>query len=137
MNKVILMGRLTRDPEVRTTQSQIPVASFTLAVDRRFKNAAGERQADFINCIAWRQTAEFVAKYFQKGSKMVVVGEIQTRKWDDQDGKTHYATEVIVSEVEFAESKQSSQGSAPSTPAPVADGFFPAPEDDTALPFDI
>lgn len=144
MNKAILMGRLTRDPEMRTTTSQVPVCSFTLAVDRRFKNASGERQADFIPIVAWRQQAEFCGKYFRKGSKMVVVGSIQTRSWDDTEGKKHSVTEVIADEVYFAESKRSDsnyEGPAASQPSagqpPASEGFFPGPDDDTALPFDI
>jgi single-strand DNA-binding protein len=144
MNKAILMGRLTRDPEMRTTSSQVPVCTFTLAVDRRFKNASGERQADFIPIVAWRQQAEFCAKYFRKGSRMIVVGSIQTRSWDDTEGKRHSVTEVIADEIHFADSKKSDNGfdaPAPSQPsgpmAPAGDGFFPGPDDDTALPFDI
>ena len=146
MNKAILMGRLTRDPEMRTTTSQVPVCSFTLAVDRRFKNAGGERQADFIPIVAWRQQAEFCGKYFRKGSRMVVVGSIQTRSWDDTEGKRHSVTEVIADEIYFGDSKRSEGGyEAPAasgqpsggSQAPAGDGFFPGPDDDTALPFDI
>ncbi|NLM76925.1 MAG: single-stranded DNA-binding protein [Ruminococcaceae bacterium] len=147
MNKAVLMGRLTRDPELRTTTSQIPVCSFTLAVDRRFKNASGERQADFISIVAWRQQAEFVSKYFRKGSRMAVIGSIQTRSWDDTEGKRHSVTEVIADEIYFTESKRSSAGgdagSADRTGSEnnagqnSGEGFFPGPDDDTALPFDI
>jgi len=143
MNKAILMGRLTRDPEMRTTASQIPVCTFTLAVDRRFKSANGEKQADFISIVAWRQQAEFCAKYFRKGSRMIVVGSIQTRSWDDTEGKRHSVTEVVADEIQFVDSKKSDggyEGPSPSQPAaqPQAnDGFFPGPDDDTALPFDI
>lgn len=146
MNKAILMGRLTRDPELRTTPSQVPVCSFTLAVDRRFKNANGERQADFIPVVAWRQQAEFCSKYFRKGSRMAVVGSIQTRSWDDPEGKRHSATEVVADEVYFTESKRGDGGSEPSNQtqgsqgsgqATAGDGFFPGPDDDTTLPFDI
>ncbi|NLO36165.1 MAG: single-stranded DNA-binding protein [Clostridiaceae bacterium] len=143
MNKAILMGRLTRDPELRTTASQIPVCSFTLAVDRRFKNASGERQADFIPIVTWRQQAEFCAKYFRKGSRMAVVGTIQTRSWDDTEGKRHSVTEVIADEVYFTESKRSSDSGEPAgqtnaQPANTGgDGFFPGSDDDTTLPFDI
>ena len=142
MNKAILMGRLTKDPEMRTTASQIPVASFTLAVDRRFKKQGEERQADFIPIIAWRQQAEFCGKYFHKGSRMVVVGSIQTRTWDDNEGKRLYATEVIADEIYFGDSRRGEGGSeapaqtAPSGSTPAGDGFFPGPDDDTALPFD-
>ena len=105
MNKAVLIGRLVRDPELKTTSSQTAVATFTIAVDRRFKNASGERQADFINCVAWRQQAEFVAIYFSKGNRIGVVGSIQTRNWEDKDGHKRTATEVVVDEVEFVESK--------------------------------
>jgi single-strand DNA-binding protein len=141
MNKAILMGRLTRDPELKYTGSQVPVISFTLAVDRRFKNSSGERQADFISCVAWRQTAEFIGKYFHKGSKLGAIGNIQTRSWDDQDGKKHFATEVVVDEVYFVESKQSDGGGSyqaqQTAPAAQPQGE-PLPDaDDTSLPFDI
>jgi single-strand DNA-binding protein len=143
MNKAILMGRLTRDPELRTTSGQVSVCTFTLAVDRRFKSAGGERQADFIPIVAWRQQAEFASKYFRKGSRMIVVGSIQTRSWDDTEGKRHSVTEVIADEIYFADSKKGESSyegpaAAPSAaPAPSGDGFFPGPDDDTALPFDI
>jgi len=123
MNKVTLMGRLTRDPELRSTASGTSVASFTLAVDRRFANRDGERQADFINCVAWRQTAEFISKYFPKGRMIAVCGSIQTRTWDDQEGKKHYATEVVVDEAYFAGSAPGQSGApvqhAPSASTPV------------------
>ena len=106
MNKVILVGRLVKDPEVKTTQSQISVCSFTIAVDRKFKAANGERQSDFISCVAWRQQAELLGKYFQKGSRVGVIGNIQTRNYDDANGKKVYVTEVIVDEIEFVESKR-------------------------------
>ncbi len=149
MNKVVLMGRLTRDPELRYTASnQTAVCQFTVAVDRRFKSE-GQSQADFIPVVAWRQTAEFVSKYFSKGSRIAVAGSIQTRSWDDQEGKKHYATEVIADEVEFCESKRNDSGSNVSglTPPPsfgeksgdtgssVPDGFFALDEDDGDVPF--
>jgi single-strand DNA-binding protein len=106
MNKVELLGRLTKDPEIRYTQnSNTMVASFTLAVNRRFAKE-GEQQADFINCVAWSKTAEFVNKYFKKGQQVAVVGRIQTRNWEDDNGQKHYATEVIAEEVYFADSKK-------------------------------
>ena len=104
MNSVVLIGRLTKDPELRTTASNISVCSFTVAVDRRFKSE-GQPTADFINVIAWRQTAEFVSKYFRKGSRIAVVGSIQTRQWEDKEGQRRYATEVIADNVEFCERK--------------------------------
>lgn len=109
MNKAILVGNLTRDPEQRTTSSGIAVTSFTVAVRRRYKDADGNYQADFINCVAWRSTAEFVAKYFTKGSRIGVVGTIQTRTYDDQNGNKRYVTEVVADEVEFAGSKTQNQ----------------------------
>lgn len=105
MNKVILMGRLTRDVEMRQTPNGVSVARFSIAVDRRFSGKDGQRQADFINCVAWRQTGEFIARYFQKGSMIAVVGSIQSRSWDGQDGKRQYATEVVVDEAYFTGSK--------------------------------
>ena len=108
MNKVILMGRLTRDVEMRQTPNGVSVARFSIAVDRRFSGKDGQRQADFINCVAWRQTGEFIARYFQKGSMIAVVGSIQSRSWDGQDGKRQYATEVIIDNAFFTGSKNES-----------------------------
>ena len=107
MNKVILMGRLTKDPEVRYTQTNNTlVASFTLAVNRRFAKAGEERQADFINIVAWNKTGEFVSKYFKKGQQVGVIGRIQTRNWEDDQGQKHYITEVIAEETYFADSRR-------------------------------
>jgi len=107
MNKVILMGRLTRDPEVRYTQTNNKlVASFSLAVNRRFAKQGEERQADFINVVAWDKTGEFCSKYFKKGQQVGVIGRIQTRNWDDENGQKHYVTEVIAEETYFADSKR-------------------------------
>jgi len=111
LNKVILMGRFTRDPELRSTPQGISTCSFSIAVDRNFVRQGEERKADFINCVAWRQTAEFISKYFKKGSMVALEGSIQTRSWDDQDGKKRYATDVVVNQVYFAESKRDSQSS--------------------------
>ncbi|MDD5603747.1 MAG: single-stranded DNA-binding protein [Eubacteriales bacterium] len=112
MNKAILMGRLTKDPELRyTSTNNTPVCSFTLAVDRRFSRQGEERQADFIPVVAWDKLAEFCSKYFQKGKQVAVVGRIQTRTWDDNEGKRHYITEVIAEEAHFAESKRSDERS--------------------------
>lgn len=146
MNKVVLVGRLARDPELRTTQSGTPVVSFTVACDRRFVRQGEERQADFISCIAWSKTAEFVSRYFTKGMRIALDGRIQTRSYDDQNGNKRYVTEVVVEEVEFAQSKnegsdahQAPAYSAPQAPAvpqaPSADidGFMPVEEED--LPF--
>jgi single-strand DNA-binding protein len=105
MNKAILIGRMTKDPEIKYTAiNNIPVCKFTLAVDRRFKKEGEERQADFISMVAWRSTAEFITNYFSKGKKIGVVGSIQTRNWEDDDGKRHYATEVVVDEAYFVDS---------------------------------
>ncbi len=107
MNKVILMGRLTRDPEVRYTQTNNTlVASFTLAVNRRFVRQGEERQADFINIVAWAKLGEFCSKYFKKGQQVGIVGRIQTRTWDDDQGVKHYVTEVVAEEAYFADSKR-------------------------------
>ena len=107
MNKAILMGRLTKDVEMRQTPNVIAFARFTIAVNRRFAKDGGQ-QADFINCIAWRKTGEFISRYFQKGSMIAVVGSIQTRSWDGNDGKKQYATEVVVDEAYFTGSKAES-----------------------------
>ncbi len=107
MNKVVLMGRLTRDPEVRYTQTNNTlVASFSLAVNRRFARQGEERQADFINIVAWSKTGEFCSKYFKKGQQVGVIGRIQTRTWDDDQGTKHYVTEVVAEEAYFADSKR-------------------------------
>ncbi len=105
MNNVCLVGRLTKDPELRNTASGTPVCNFTLAVDRRFKSE-NQPTADFINVVSWSSTAEFVANYFNKGMRVFVVGRIQTRTWEDNDGKKHYATEVVSNEVGFADGKK-------------------------------
>ena len=107
MNKVELIGRLTKDPEVRYTQSSnTQVSNFILAVSRRFVKEGEERQADFINIVAWGKTAQFCSKYFNKGQQVAVVGRIQTRNWEDDQGQKHYATEVVAEEVYFADSKK-------------------------------
>ena len=114
LNHITIMGRLTRDPELRYTQSQTPVASFTLAVDREFGSRdGGEKQTDFIDCVAWRSTAEFVSKYFQKGSMAVVSGRLQIRDWTDREGGKRRSAEVVVDNIYFGESRRrdSSEGS--------------------------
>ena len=98
LNKVILMGRLTRDPELKYTSSNIPVCSFSIAVDRRFSKQGDQPQTDFINIVAWRSTAEFICKYFSKGRLINVCGSLQTRTWDDANGVRRYSTEVIADE---------------------------------------
>ena len=142
LNKVVLMGRFTRDPELRSTPQGISTCAFSLAVDRNFVRPGEERKADFINCVAWRQTAEFISKYFKKGSMVALEGSIQTRSWDDQDGKKRYATEVIVSQVYFAESKRDSQSSMGDDSYSSAGDFGSLPDpvspvgtDDDLLPF--
>lgn len=104
-NKVILGGRITADPELKTTQSGIAVTAFSIAVNRRFSKTAEQQQADFINCVAWRQQAELISRYFRKGSSICVVGTLQNRSWTDQQGQKRYITEVIVDEVNFVDSK--------------------------------
>ena len=115
------MGRLTRDPEMRQTQNGVSVCSFSIAVNRRFAKD-GQQNADFINCTAWRQQAEFICKYFQKGSMISVVGNLQSRSWENQEGKKQYATDVVVDEVYFTGSRTESHTS--------TDGGFAAPEKD-------
>ena len=107
MNKVFLIGRLTRDPELRYTGSNVPVATFSLAVNRNFTNQAGEREADFINIVVWRKQAENVKNYLSQGSQVAVDGRIQTRSYDDQEGNKRYVTEVVADNVEFLGSKSS------------------------------
>lgn len=134
MNKAILVGNLTRDPEQRTTPSGASVTSFTVAVTRRYKSQDGTQQADFINCVAWRRTAEFIAKYFTKGSKIGIVGSIQTRTYDDQNGNKRYVTEVVADEAEFVTSKAQNTGAKQQEAAP--DGLEEyEPLDDSELPF--
>ena len=130
MNIVILIGRLTKNPEIRTTTSQVPVATFTVAVDRKFKNANGDREADFIQCVAWRQQGEFVSKYFTKGSRIAVTGTLQNRNWDDSEGHKRTTTEVVVDSVEFVESKGTSTPQATPQVTPQADSG-------DSLPFDL
>ncbi|MBR6487481.1 MAG: single-stranded DNA-binding protein [Clostridiales bacterium] len=152
MNKVILMGRITKDIEVKQTPSNIAVCSFTIACDRRFKTQSGERQTDFINCVAWRQQATLIGNYFHKGSRIAIVGSLQSRSYDDQNGQKRYITEVIVDEVEFVDSKSESQGqqqvqqeqAQPMTPPPAMQTAMPegpVPEleldGDAQLPFDV
>ncbi len=110
MNKAILMGRLTRDPDVRYTSNNTLVASFTLAVNRRFAKQGEERQADFINIVAWDKTGDFCSKYFKKGQQVGIIGRLQTRQYDDKDGKRVYVTEVVAEEAYFADSKKEDMG---------------------------
>ena len=110
LNKVFLMGRLTRDPEQRMSQSGVSVVNFSLAVDRDFQRQGEDRQTDFINCVAFRNTADFIKRYFVKGQLVCVGGSIQTRTWDGQDGKKNYVTEVIVSEAHFTGDRRDNSG---------------------------
>ena len=158
LNHITIMGRLTRDPELRYTQSNTPVATFRVAVDRDFTpRDGGERQTDFIDCVAWRSTGEFVSKYFQKGSMAVVSGRLQMREWTDKEGNRRTTAEVVADNVYFGESKKSrdessfggnsgyaggnsgsnsSYGSRPSAPASSAGAFSDlSSDDDGDLPF--
>ena len=163
LNHITIMGRLTRDPELRRTGSGIAVASFSLAVDRDYSpKDGGERETDFIDCVAWRQTGEFVSKYFTKGRMAVVSGRLQIRSWTDQDGNKRRTAEVVADNVYFGDSKRDDQsgssysgnsygnygnyGSAPAAPAAPAYGGYSAPtapasdfamldDDDAQLPF--
>lgn len=129
LNRIILMGRLTRDPELRKTQTGTAVASFSIAVDRDFKRE-GEKETDFFDIVAWRSTAEFVSKYFTKGRMAVVEGRLQFRDWTDKEGGKRRATEVIAEKVYFGDSKpkDSSEGDVP------AYGGYPAPDDGLGVP---
>lgn len=134
MNSVQLLGRLTRDPEVRYAESGSTIARFSLAVDRKFKQEGGET-ADFINCIAFGKTAEFIEKYFSKGMKIALNGRIQTGSYTNKDGVKVYTTDVVVENVEFAESKNSNAGSNAAAPTPNGD-FMSVPDSiDEELPF--
>lgn len=152
MNKVILAGRLTRDPELKTTSTGVEYVSFSLAVNRAYKNNDGTQEADFINCRAWQQKAVFLNKYFRKGDGVVLEGNIQTRKYQDRDGNNRTATEVVVDELEFPQGKAGNNSnsdysnantnySAPqSIQAPqqmpnVDQNNAPSPIDDEDLPF--
>ena len=135
-NKAILGGRLTGDPELKQTPNGIPVCSFSLAVNRKFQKDE-QQQTDFINCVAWRSTAEFIAKFFKKGSSLCIVGNIQTRSWTDNNGQKRYATEVIVDEAMFVDSKSDSGQAQPGGYIPDA---YTAPNfenlnEDEDLPF--
>ena len=147
LNKVFIMGRLTRDPELRRTQSGTAVTSFSLAVDRDFKSQSGEKETDFIDVVAWRSTAEFVAKYFSKGRMAVVEGRLQIRDWKDKDGNNRRSAEVVADNIYFGDSKRDGAGSDYSAPAYGAPmGGYSAPmggpsafaeidEEDGDLPF--
>ena len=149
LNHITIMGRLTRDPELRRTGSGIAVASFTLAVDRDFSpRDGGERETDFIDCVAWRQTGEFVSKYFTKGRMAVVSGRLQIRNWTDKDGNKRRSAEVVADNVYFGDSRRDGEtGGSYSAPAAPSYGGYSAPasspasdfamldDDDAQLPF--
>ena len=135
MNKVVLVGRITKDPEVKLTSSQTAYCNFTVAVDRKFKDQNGERQADFINCVAWRQTANFIGKYFHKGSRIGVCGSLQTRSYENQGGQKVFVTEVVVDDAEFVDSKGGAEGTGNagySKPAYKPEESFTPPAQGTA-----
>ena len=145
LNHIVIMGRLTRDPELRRTGSGVAVTSFTLAVDRDFASKESrEKETDFIDCVAWRQTGEFVSKYFTKGRMAVVSGRLQIRSWTDKDGNKRRSAEVLVDNCYFGDSKNSAQSSEPSyigfipnnpPAAPQANDFSVLDDDDAQLPF--
>lgn len=141
MNKVILIGRLTKDPELRYTSSNVPTASFSLAVDRNFTNQNGEREADFINIVVWRKQAENCKNYLSKGSQVAVEGRIQTRNYDGQDGKKVYVTEVIADNVQFLGTKGSNSSNSQvafndeATPYDFKQDAEPATTDVSSDPF--
>lgn len=127
LNKVILGGRLTSDVEVKQTQSGVAVCSFSLAVNRRYSKE-GQQETDFINCTAWRNTAEFIGKYFGKGSAICVTGSIQVRSWQDQNGQKRYATDVVVDEAMFVYGKNDAQGAGTGGGAPYIPEAYTAPQ---------
>ena len=147
LNHITIMGRLTRDPELRRTGSGIAVTSFTLAVDRDYKAKDAEKEVDFIDCVAWRNTGEFVGKYFTKGRMAVVSGKLQIRGWTDKEGNKRRTAEVLAENVYFADSKSESADSSsqpnsfvpPACPAPnyapPAGDFAPLDDEDAQLPF--
>lgn len=141
-NKVILMGNLTADPELKQTPSGVSVTSFGIAVERRFQSQNGQREVDFINIVCWRQTAEFVAKYFSKGKPILICGTLQTRSWVDNNNQKRYTTEVVADEVSFVGKKDDSGSSSYQSPAsipsystPKSEGSFEEISADDDLPF--
>ena len=138
LNHITIMGRLVRDPELRRTGSGVAVTSFTVAVDRDFgKNDNGERETDFIDCVAWRQTGEFVAKYFAKGRMAVVSGRLQIRPWTDKDGNKRRTAEVVADNVYFGDSKREGEGGGASFGAAPAFGGYSAPASSPASDFEM
>lgn len=142
LNHITLMGRLTRDPELRRTGSGVAVASFTVAVDRDFSGKdGGEKETDFIDCVAWRNTGEFVSKYFAKGSMAVVSGRLQIRAWTDKDGNKRRTAEIVADNVYFGDTKRGNENSSATgsygdySPAPAQFGDLSDGDDDAQLPF--
>ena len=133
LNKIILMGRMTRDPELRRTQSGTAVASFSLAVDRDYKSQSGEKETDFIDIVAWRSTAEFVSKYFSKGRMAVVEGRLQVRDWTDQNGGKRRSAEVVADNVYFGDSRRAD--AAPTVAEPGGNQELAEDDSDGELPF--
>ena len=135
LNRIIVMGRMTRDPELRRTNSGTAVASFTVAVDRDFKSQSGEKETDFIDVVAWRNTAEFVSKYFSKGRMAVVDGRLQLRDWTDKDGNKRRSAEIVADSVYFGDSKRDGGDTVQSEPQSEPQSGFSEVEDDGDLPF--
>lgn len=135
MNKIELVGRLTKDPEVKNTTNQVAFCNFSVAVDRKYKDQNGERQADFINCVAWRQQAGFISHYFKKGSFIGIIGTLQSRSFEDQSGQRRTVHEVVVDEVEFVGDRPKNQNSAESTQ--IAPEFTEEEMDYADLPFEV
>lgn len=136
LNHITIMGRLTKDPELRRTGSGVAVTSFTLAVDRDFSGKdSGEKETDFIDCVAWRQTGEFVDKYFAKGRMAVVSGRLQMRNWTDKDGNKRRSAEIVADNVYFGDSKKSESNTGDYPTSAPAQDFVPIDNDDAQLPF--
>ena len=135
LNHIIIMGRMTKDPEIRYTQSQTPVASFTIACDRDYQQGGSERQTDFLDCVAWKHEAEFVSKYFAKGSMAVVSGRLQIRDWTDREGNKRRSAEVVADNIYFGESKRKA-GEAPPLADTSTTSFQELADDDGELPFE-
>ena len=132
LNRIVLMGRLTRDPELRHTGSGLAVASFSLSVDRDYKGQSGEKETDFVDIVAWRSTADFVSKFFTKGRMAVVEGRLQIRDWKDKDGNNRRSAEVVAEHVYIGDSKQRSESDTP----PASGDFREIPEDEEGeMPF--
>ena len=135
LNRIIVMGRMTRDPELRRTNSGTAVASFTVAVDLDFKSQSGEKETDFIDVVAWRNTAEFASKYFSKGRMAVVEGRLQIRDWTDKDGNKRRSAEIVADSVYFGDSKRDGGDTVQSEPQSEPQSGFSEVEDDGDLPF--